>query len=213
MRRYWYMKLAGIILIMGCAGLLCLSNTGQPGNARPGPRRDTLKRPLPPHRKTAAAPVRKKPQAVAEEDRNIHITSTVLSITVRKSLNKMYVYFGDTFKVYRVALGASPEGHKSMRGDNRTPEGRYYISFKNPNSRGYKSLKISYPNEADISHARKIGVDPGGDIFIHGLWWPQQNPATHWKDNWTWGCIALNNEQIDELYRYTELNTAINILP
>jgi murein L,D-transpeptidase YafK len=125
----------------------------------------------------------------------------------------MYVYFADTFKVFKISLGANPYGHKTRKGDNKTPEGRYKITFKNPKSRGYKSLKISYPNDADRANANRLGVDPGGDIFIHGLWWTQQDPKQHWKDNWTRGCIAVNNSEIDEIYKYTDVNTEIVITP
>ncbi len=150
---------------------------------------------------------------VAEENRSIRITSPVTHIRVRKSMHKLYAYFADTFKVFRISLGASPVGHKVRQGDNRTPEGTYKISFKNPNSRGYKSLKISYPNDNDRANASKLGVSPGGDICIHGLWWPTQDPKNHWKDNWTQGCMAINNAEIDELYAHTEVDTEVTILP
>ncbi len=150
---------------------------------------------------------------VAEEDRDIAITSTITSYKIKKSAQKLYVYFGDTFKVFRISLGANPKGTKTRQGDNRTPEGTYRITFKNPKSRGYKSLKISYPNENDRKNAQRLGVDPGGDIFIHGLWWDNQDPKNHWKDNWTRGCIAVNNEQIEEIYKYSAVDTEITILP
>lgn len=150
---------------------------------------------------------------VAEENRNIHINAVVTRIRVSKSRNKLYAYFADTFKVFRISLGASPVGHKIKQGDNKTPEGTYKIVYKNPNSRGYKSLKISYPNDNDRANARKLGVSPGGDICIHGLWWPTQDPKNHWKDNWTQGCVALNNAEIEELYAHTEVDTEVTILP
>lgn len=158
-------------------------------------------------------PVKSAKAETAEEDRKISITSRIIRITVKKSSQKLYAYFKDTFKVYRISLGANPKGHKVMQGDNKTPEGTYRIAYKNPNSRGYKSLKISYPNESDRKKAQKLGVNPGGEIFIHGLWWKTQDPKTHWKDNWTRGCIAVNNQQIEELYQYTDVDTEITILP
>lgn len=161
----------------------------------------------------AAKPVVARKPEVAEEDRTIRITSTITRFMVKKSLQKLYVYFGDTFKVFRISLGASPVGPKTRQGDNKTPEGTYTICMKNPKSRGYKSLKISYPNETDRKHARQMGQDPGGDIFIHGLWWNTQNPKTHWKDNWTRGCIAVNNEEIDEIFQHTDVSTQITIQP
>lgn len=143
----------------------------------------------------------------------LKINSVIKSFKVSKRHQKMFVYFGDTFKVFRIALGGNPIGHKTQKGDLKTPEGNYHISYKNPNSRGYKSLKISYPNEQDKRNAKRIGKDPGGDIFIHGLWWDNQDPKEHWKTNWTLGCIALNNQEIEEIFNFTELNTPITILP
>lgn len=145
--------------------------------------------------------------------RDLKINAQIKRFSVSKSEQKMMVYFGDTFKVFRIALGANPKGHKTRKGDNKTPEGTYRITLKNPKSRGYLSLKISYPNETDRANSRRIGADPGGDIFIHGLWWPTQDPQTHWKDNWTRGCIAVNNSEIEEIYKYTNLDTEITILP
>lgn len=158
------------------------------------------------------APLPKGP-VIAEEDRKISINAPIKKFLVKKSLQKLYVYFADTFKVFKISLGANPVGHKIKQGDNKTPEGTYKISYKNPNSRGYRSLKISYPNEADRANARKAGVNPGGDIFIHGLWWSTQDPQNHWKDNWTRGCIAVNNQQIEEIFNHTEVDTEITILP
>ena len=144
---------------------------------------------------------------------SFNITDSVTRIVVSKTERKLYAYFGDTFKWYYCAFGANPVGHKQREGDNKTPEGNYYISYKNPNSRGYRSLAISYPNEEDIKNAEKLGVNPGGDIMVHGLWWPSQDPETHWMYDWTWGCIALNNTQILELYTWTNEGTPITIKP
>lgn len=175
----------------------------------------TAKTEVKPAIKPIATPGKTSPgrTEVAEEDRNIRITSTIKSFKVRKSAQKLYVYFGDTFKVFRISLGANPIGTKTRQGDNKTPEGTYRITFKNPNSRGYKSMKISYPNDDDRRNAKRLGVDPGGDICIHGLWWNTQNPKTHWKDNWTRGCIAVNNDEIDEIYEHAVVDTEITILP
>ncbi len=154
----------------------------------------------------------KKP-SVAEEDRVISITSEITKFKVKKSDQKLYVYFGDTVKVFKISLGANPVGHKQKQGDNKTPEGTYTITFKNPNSRGFRSLKLSYPNDNDRKNAKKLGVNPGGDICLHGLWYDTQDPKNHWKDNWTQGCIAVNNQQIEEIFQHTKVNTEITILP
>ena len=145
--------------------------------------------------------------------KEIAITDSVTKIIVSKEERKIYAYFGDTFKIYRCAFGANPVGHKQQEGDNRTPEGSYTINLKNPKSRGFKSLKISYPNATDIANAKAKGVKPGGDIFIHGLWWPTQDPNTHWLYDWTWGCIAINNTEILELFNWTRVGTPITIKP
>ena len=215
------MKLFRIILSLVLLGILTYSFTSSNG-PKPKVYRDTVYR-FPPKAKinnsnVSAAkpkttePIKKKIE-VAEEDRIISITSTITRFKVKKSAQKLYAYFADTFKVFRISLGASPLGHKVKEGDNKTPEGTYFISYKNPNSRGYKSLKISYPNEQDRQNAKALNVSPGGDIFIHGLWWAEQDPKNHWKDNWTRGCIALNNQEVEEIFNHTECNTEITILP
>lgn len=215
------MKLFKIILSLALFGILTYSFTSSNG-PKPKVYRDTVYR-FPPKAKInnssvsaakpkAVEPIKKKIE-VAEEDRIISITSTINRFKVKKSAQKLYAYFADTFKVFRISLGASPVGHKVKEGDNKTPEGTYFISYKNPNSRGYKSLKISYPNEQDRQNAKALNVSPGGDIFIHGLWWAEQDPKNHWKDNWTRGCIALNNQEVEEIFNHTECNTEITILP
>ncbi len=109
-------------------------------------------------------------------------------------------------KQYRFDLGFNPVGHKTQEGDGRTPEGAYLIDRKNPNSRFHLSLGISYPNRNDIAQARARGVDPGGDIFIHGT-------PSRWigQPDWTWGCIAVTNEEMDELYPMIDKGTKIFI--
>lgn len=122
---------------------------------------------------------------------------------------------GKPWKKYQVALGFSPVGHKKREGDGRTPEGNYTISFKNENSRFFRSLKISYPGPQDVAWADKMQVDPGGDIFIHGL--PNRDGqnigALHPYKDWTWGCIAVTNEEILELWSHVDEGTPIEIFP
>ncbi len=165
---------------------------------------------------TYRLPLKKRPVVidnVPEELRKIEITDTIIKFKVKKSERKLYAYFGDTFKVFKISLGANPIGRKMQKGDHKTPEGNYFICFKNEKSRGYKSLKLSYPNEEDKKRANALKVSPGGDICIHGLWWDTQDPKTHWKDDWTEGCLAVNNQEIDEIFTHTNLKTPINILP
>lgn len=114
---------------------------------------------------------------------------------------------GRIVKSYRILLGDAPAGHKRQQGDERTPEGRYRITFRNDKSRFHLSLRVSYPNEADRRQARVRGVDPGGDIMIHG-----GTPLGYSRD-WTDGCIALSDAQIEEVWRLVPVGTPIEILP
>ncbi len=151
---------------------------------------------------------------VIKKDSFIHIINApVKKIIIVKHSRLMKVFYRDTFKTYRVALGHQPIGHKVKEGDRKTPEGTYRVVHRNPKSQGYKSLKISYPNGQDRAVAKKLGVSPGGDICIHGLFSEWQDPETHWKEDWTWGCIAVNNEEIDEIYPWCSNGTPVTILP
>ena len=102
-----------------------------------------------------------------------------------------------TLKRYQVHLGFAPEGHKVRSGDGRTPEGRYYIDRRNPRSDFYLSLGISYPNAFDLARAQAMGVRPGGDIFIHG---GPRRSADRRKKDWTAGCIAVSDSEIEEIW-------------
>jgi murein L,D-transpeptidase YafK len=110
-------------------------------------------------------------------------------------------------KTYRIVLGDAPVGHKTQQGDERTPEGRYRITFRNDKSRFHLSLRVSYPNEADRAQARRRGVDPGGDIMIHG-----GTPPGYRRD-WTDGCIAVTNDEMEEVWRLVPVGTPIRIDP
>lgn len=121
---------------------------------------------------------------------------------------------GKVLKVYRVALGTNPVGPKIRQGDGKTPEGLYTISGRNEHSQFHRSLRISYPSAADRERAKKLGVNPGGDIFIHGL--PPQWAwvgAAHRQKDWTLGCIAVTNSEIDEIWASVPTGTPVEILP
>ncbi len=137
------------------------------------------------------------------------------SIVVHKESRKMYVYMdGEWIKTYRIALGAAPQGRKRCSGDCKTPEGLYYIEDKNPFSDYHKNLGISYPNDRDRARAKRSGKSPGGDIKIHGL--PNGKGylgRSHRVYDWTEGCIAVTNEEIDELYAHVEIGAPIYIFP
>ncbi|GAA4643269.1 L,D-transpeptidase family protein [Pontixanthobacter gangjinensis] len=117
---------------------------------------------------------------------------------------------GKPTRVYSdISFGAAPTGHKQFEGDERTPEGRYTIDTRNPNSAYHLSLRISYPNERDRAFAEAQGRDPGGEIFIHGQ--PNALTAGRLTGDWTDGCIAVSNAEIEELWKAVPDGTAIDI--
>ena len=129
-------------------------------------------------------------------------------IQVYKSERRMLLLNGNTIiKEYKFKLGFAPIGHKQVEGDGKTPEGKYYIDRKNLKSRYHLSVGISYPNAADRKAAN--GKDPGGDIFIHGT--PRSYRFT--AEDWTWGCIAVSNREIEQIYQMVDVGTTIWILP
>lgn len=137
------------------------------------------------------------------------------ALQLEKSKRLLTAYAkGKPVRVYLVALGFTPKGHKQFEGDGRTPEGTYTIDDKNPRSAYYKNLGISYPNEMDSAFASAQGKSPGGDIKIHGL-------APHFAElgdehrltDWTYGCIAVTNPEMEELYARTPRGVPIQILP
>jgi murein L,D-transpeptidase YafK len=121
---------------------------------------------------------------------------------------------GKLLRTYKVALGSSPAGAKEQEGDHKTPEGRYVLDRRNAKSRFYKSIHVSYPNEQDKTEASQRGVSPGGDIMIHGLpngfgWLG----AAHRAQDWTDGCIAVTNAEMDEIWDLVADGTPIEIRP
>lgn len=117
-------------------------------------------------------------------------------------------------KTYKVALGGQPVGAKDRQGDHKTPEGTYAVDAKKTNSQFYKALHISYPSQTDREHARKLGVSPGGDVEIHGLgakwgWIGAKHRLTDWTD----GCVAVTNEEIDEIYPQIKVGAPVEIRP
>lgn len=127
----------------------------------------------------------------------------------------MLVYSkGQLIKTYCVSTGWNPAGQKEYEGDRKTPEGIYFINAKNPNSDFHKNLGVSYPNADDINRARKLGKQTGGDIKIHGM----KNGIGfvgkfHRWINWTAGCIAVTDREVDEIYDHTPVGTKIEIKP
>lgn len=155
-----------------------------------------------------------KEKRLAQRSRKVVLQGPVDSLVVYKSKREMVAYTKRRkVKTYIISLG-TPEGRKRMQGDNKTPEGVYYINAKNPNSSYHKNLGISYPNAADRKYAQQNKLDTGGDVKIHGLPnRPQYKPEAYLYSDWTWGCIAVSNEEVDELYRFVQVGTPIVILP
>ncbi|MCI5786161.1 MAG: L,D-transpeptidase family protein [Helicobacter trogontum] len=146
------------------------------------------------------------------------LKDNVAKIVVHKHKRVLELYDdkGQLLKSYpHIALGKNPYEHKMFEGDGKTPEGLYYIDSKNPNSRYFLNLGISYPNQTDIANAKRHNKSAGGDIKIHGL----PNGMNVIKElflqygDWTDGCIALDNASMKELYEIISIKTPIYILP
>lgn len=136
-------------------------------------------------------------------------------IVVLKSERKLVLYAGETvLRSMDIALGLMPEGPKQREGDYRTPEGSYFIEEKKSDSDFFLALRVSYPNAADVAHARSLGVDPGGEIMIHGLPnAPKRSEASYQGVDWTDGCIAVSNSDMIDLWRLISVSTPIEIRP
>lgn len=139
-------------------------------------------------------------------------------VVVKKGARKMMLMKdGKVLRTYRIALGAKPSGHKRQQGDERTPEGTYKLDYRNSGSKFYKSIHISYPNAKDVASAKARGVSPGGQIFLHGV--PNGTPdnqivqAALNRTNWTDGCIAVTNDEMDEIWKMVPVGTTIRIDP
>jgi murein L,D-transpeptidase YafK len=137
------------------------------------------------------------------------------SIVVEKGERRLTLFFrGAPIRTYGVALGRNPIGDKERQGDGRTPEGVFRIEFRNPNSKFHLALRLNYPDAAHLIRAEALGVSPGGDIMIHGLpkGYEAYGPA-HRDDNWTEGCVALTNQEIEEIWRAVRDGTPVEIKP
>src|SRR5690606_17912629 len=137
------------------------------------------------------------------------------SVLVVKSERKLYLLKdGEVLREFDVALGLMPRGPKEREGDSRTPEGKYFLETRNADSNFFLSIKVSYPNAADRARAAKMGVDPGGQIMIHG--WPNEpkrDPAYYRSSDWTDGCIAVSNSDMVDIWLMTRESTPIEIRP
>lgn len=141
-------------------------------------------------------------------------------VRVYKSKRRMdLIAAGKVVKSYKVMLGRGGKQAKQKQGDNRVPEGKYFLDYKNPNSQFHKSIHISYPNEDDLRRANEQGYDPGGDIMIHGY---PNKPKPLFKFlkkmgliklvNWTAGCVAVDDGEMDEIYENVHEYTPVTII-
>jgi len=136
-------------------------------------------------------------------------------IVVEKAARRLTLLdHGRAVKSYRVCLGTNPVGAKQREGDGRTPEGLYTIDSRNAASKYHRALHVSYPNAADRARARRLGVSPGGEIMIHGLpnRWGILGHTVQYFD-WTKGCIAVNNAEIEEIWKAVPNGTVVEIRP
>ncbi|AZO16182.1 MULTISPECIES: L,D-transpeptidase family protein [unclassified Mesorhizobium] len=147
-------------------------------------------------------------------ERNVLSQQKVDLVRVEKSNRQLQLIGGDKIlRSYRIALGGDPVGQKHREGDERTPEGRYMLDWRNPNSVAHKSIHISYPNADDMAAAKALGVEPGGAIMIHG-----QPNGFGWLGrllqmvDWTDGCIAVTNADMDEIWTMVADGTPIEIM-
>jgi murein L,D-transpeptidase YafK len=147
-------------------------------------------------------------------DKPTTATSADRIVIVKSERTLTLMSGGKVLKTYKVALGGDPVGPKVKAGDKKTPEGRYVIDSKNAKSRFHLALHVSYPNAADRERARKLGVSPGGDVEIHGLESKYARVGSlHRRVNWTAGCIAVTNPEIDEIWPLVPVGTPVEIRP
>jgi murein L,D-transpeptidase YafK len=135
-------------------------------------------------------------------------------VVLKKERTLQLLSQGKVMKTYKVALGGDPVGAKTRQGDHKTPEGLYVLDSRNAHSQFYKSIHISYPSARDRAAARQAGVSPGGDVFVHGL--PKGYGwvgASHRVKDWTDGCIAVTDQEIDEIWLAVADGTPIEIRP
>lgn len=158
----------------------------------------------------AAEPVKASVQAPAPTERR-ESPQRADRILVKKGERRLYLmHNNEPFRAYQIALGYQPSGHKRRQGDGRTPEGIYYLDWRTDRSGYRKALHISYPNTQDRFRALRKGDDPGGMIMIHGQ--PSRRSESRSGD-WTFGCIAVSNMAIDEIWSYANVGTPVEILP
>jgi len=151
--------------------------------------------------------------ALSADNPSLPASALADKVLVLKGERKLLLMKGnEVLKTYTVSLGANPVGFKVREGDRKTPEGNYVLDRHNAHSQYHRSIHISYPNADDVARARKLGVSPGGELYIHGL--PNDfHGDSEALGDWTEGCIAVNNAEIDEIWRAVADGTPIEIKP
>lgn len=136
-------------------------------------------------------------------------------VVIEKALRKLHLMRnGKAFRTFKIALGLRPVGDKKKEGDFRTPEGSYYLDSRNQNSEFFLSIRVSYPDAADVREANQSGNDPGGAIMIHGQPNEPTRSETYYRtQDWTNGCIAVSNSDMIDIWLMTGENTPIEIRP
>ena len=153
-------------------------------------------------------------EGVSENKQAMPKSIVIDKVFVDKSARTLQLLSNNkVIKSYHIALGGNPIGHKQQQGDKRTPTGSYTLDYKNEKSKFYRSIHVSYPNATDKARAKSRGVNPGGDIMIHG----QTNGFGHLaglnqQRDWTDGCIALTDDEMDEVMAAVKVGTAIEII-
>ena len=155
----------------------------------------------------------------ANDIQQIRQNTPITEVQVFKAKREInLLHQNQTIRTYPIRLGFNPLGHKTQEGDGKTPEGRYVLDWRNPKSQFYKSLHISYPNQADLAQAKARGVSAGGDVMIHGSTNSETAKLPKMmeylpQNDWTWGCVAVRNVDIDEIWQLVDNGTAIEIFP
>ena len=149
-------------------------------------------------------------QSARAKESLIYDGPEITRVVIYKKRRKLYLLSGtDVVQKFKIGLGFAPEGPKQFEGDGKTPEGSYFIDRRNPESSYHLSLGISYPNAEDIAFARSQGKRPGGDIFIHG----RAGEHVGKGKDWTAGCIAVKDNQMETIYRMVRVGTQVDIFP
>ena len=163
---------------------------------------------------TSAIAIAIAAEGVSENKQAMPKSIMINKVFVDKSARTLQLLSDNkVIKTYHIALGGNPVGHKQQQGDKRTPTGSYTLDYKNEKSKFYRSIHVSYPNAADKARAKSRGVSPGGDIMIHG----QKNgfghlAAINQQRGWTDGCIAVTDDEMDEIMAAVEIGTPIEIV-